>query len=107
MAAILRGKRPGKPVDAESLGFSDTLWGLVQLCWSESVSDRPTARQLLDCLSLASLAWVPPLVYPITVADTSTTAGPGSSTSAIPPPLSLGKKAIESILERILSRFRD
>jgi len=70
--AIAKGERPEKPADAESLGFSETLWGLVQLCWSESVSDRPTAQQLFDCLSLDSLAWVPPLVYPITVVDTST-----------------------------------
>jgi len=62
--AILRGERPEKPLDAESLGFSYTLWELVQLCWGESISARPTARQLLDYLTPASLDWVPPTVYP-------------------------------------------
>jgi len=72
VTAVLRGKRPEKPDDAKPLGFSDTLWGLVQLCWREPISDRPTALQLLDCLSLDSLAWVPPRVYPVTAIDTST-----------------------------------
>ena len=68
--AILKGERPEKPLDAESLGFSHTLWELVQSCWSESSSARPTARQLLDCLTPASLSWVPPTVYPVTRVDT-------------------------------------
>ncbi|KAF9648137.1 kinase-like protein [Thelephora ganbajun] len=64
--AVLRGERPEEPLEAESLGFSFALWELVQLCWSESSSTRPTARQLFDCLSSASLTWVPPRVYPVT-----------------------------------------
>ena len=79
VTAVLRGERPEKPVDAKSLGFSDTLWGLVQLCWMESISDRPTAKQLLDFLSLDSLAWVPPPLYPITVTDVSTITDSDSS----------------------------
>ena len=69
--AILRGERPEKPLDAESLGFSYTLWELVQSCWSESSSTRPTARQLLDYLTPASLDWIPPTVYPTIKIDTS------------------------------------
>jgi len=79
--AVLRGERPEKPVDAESLGFSDTLWELVQSCWSESSSPRPTARQLLGYLSSASLTWIFPTVYPAVVVDTLNVTGsdsPGS-----------------------------
>ena len=65
LPAVLRGERPGKPVDAESLGFSHALWGLMQLCWSESISTRPTAQRVLDYLSPASLTWISPQVYPI------------------------------------------
>ena len=65
VTAVLGGERPEEPPEAESLGFSDTLWELVQSCWSESSSTRPTAQQLFDCLSPASLTWVPPRVYPI------------------------------------------
>ena len=61
---IVRGKRPEKPLDAESLGFSHTLWELVQSCWDESSSVRPTAQRLFDHLSAASPDWVPPPVYP-------------------------------------------
>ena len=79
--AVLRGERPEKPVDAESLGFSDTLWELVQSCWGESSSTRPTAQQLLDYLSSASLTWIPPPVYPAIVVDALNATGsdsPGS-----------------------------
>ena len=64
VVAILRDERPEKPLNAQSLGFSAALWGLVQLCWSETDSARPTARQLLDCISPASLTWVLPDAYP-------------------------------------------
>ena len=31
VSAILKGERPERPLDAKSLGFSDTLWELVEL----------------------------------------------------------------------------
>jgi len=67
--AILRGQRPEKPLDAESLGLSCDLWGLVQSCWSELSSTRPTAQRLFDHLSPVSLAWAPPPVYPANGVD--------------------------------------
>jgi len=79
--AVLRGERPERPVDAESLGLSDTLWELVQSCWSESSSTRPTAQQLLDYLSHASRTWVPPPVYPAVVVDTFSVTYSDSSDS--------------------------
>lgn len=69
--AVMRGDRPRKPLDAGSLGLSDALWELVRLCWSESSSARPTARQLLDFFSSASLTWDPPPVYPVVVVHPS------------------------------------
>ena len=57
--------RPRKPEDAESLGFSDSLWRLTQTCWNEFPSTRPTAQQLLHCLQDISPTWVPPVEYPI------------------------------------------
>ena len=64
MAAVQKGVRPRKPDNAESLGFSDTLWGLIRTCWSESISARPTAQQLLHYLEGASRNWTPPAGYP-------------------------------------------
>ena len=74
------GRRPEKPLKAESLGFSDIVWESVQLCWSESCSTRPTALQLLDDLSTAAaLTWVPPSAYPMKVnANTASAALFGS-----------------------------
>ena len=80
-AVVIDGERPGKPLHAESLGFSDTLWELVQLCWSESSKTRPTAVQLLDNLSAAALTWDPPSVYPIGT-NTDDTASVDSSRSS-------------------------
>ena len=62
--AVLRGERPGKPLNALSLGFTDVLWGLLQSCWEESAAVRPTARQLLDHLNMVSDTWVPPETFP-------------------------------------------
>jgi hypothetical protein len=60
MCAILRGERPGKPLNASDLGLTDTLWELLQSCWSESALVRPTARQLFDYLGPASVTCVSP-----------------------------------------------
>ena len=65
VVAVEKGGRPKKPNNAESLGLSDTLWRLIQTCWSESPSARPTAQQLLRYLEDASRDWTPPLNYPI------------------------------------------
>ena len=63
--AVQKGKRPSKPDNADSLGFSNTLWWWTRLCWSESPSARPTAQQLFRYFQGASCTWVPPLEYPI------------------------------------------
>ena len=63
--AIQNGERPRKPLNAESLGFSDRLWRLVVRCWDESPSVRPSAKVLLRCLRDAPPARVPPPEYPI------------------------------------------
>ena len=79
--AILRGVRPEKPPHTESLGFSDTLWGLVQLCWSEISSTRPAAWELLDHFHFVSPTWVPPILYPTVMADPSSVTDSNSSYS--------------------------
>ena len=69
VVVVMEGKRPERPLEAKSVGFSSTLWELVGLCWKESSSARPTAKQLLDHLSAASPDWIPPPVYPIDETD--------------------------------------
>ena len=75
VAAVLRGERPERPLSAESLGFSHTLWWLVQSSWSKTISIRPTAQQLHDHLSSASLTWDPPRMYPVVGIDAETITG--------------------------------
>ena len=82
-AVVIDGERPGKPPHAESLGFSDTLWKLVQLCWSESSLARPTAVQLFDDLSTAALTWDPPAVYPIEINTDNATRVDSSCSSGV------------------------
>ena len=93
----MRGERPRKPLDAESLGFSETLWDLVRLCWSETSSTRPTAQCLLDYFSSASLSWTPPLVYPSAVTDDPTIDTDSWSFSGLPLEISQGVGGVDSI----------
>ena len=79
---VLRGRRPEKPPHAETLGFSDALWELVQSCWSATSSSRPTARELLEQFSLDSPGWVPPMEYPVAVINASGAANSDSSGSS-------------------------
>ena len=81
VSAVIRGEHPEKPLGAESLGFSHALWGLLQLCWSKSSPARPTARQMLNYLSIASLVWDPPPVYPVIGIDAFGITGSDSSGS--------------------------
>ena len=83
-AVVIDGLRPEKPLQARSLGFSDTLWEFVQLCWSESSSIRPTASQLLDGLSTAALSWNPPSTYPIEIKTDDAGACSSSSLGVSP-----------------------
>ena len=65
VVSVQKGERPSKPESAKSLGFSDMLWSMVRMCWSESLSARPAAKELLRHLKDASHTWVPPPEYPI------------------------------------------
>ncbi|KAF9783954.1 kinase-like domain-containing protein [Thelephora terrestris] len=81
--AILDGVRPEKPPHAESFGFSDTLWGLLQSCWSERSSTRPTAGELLDHIVSISPSWIPPTVYPAVMTDIAASNLPNSLSATL------------------------
>ena len=95
--AIMRGERPRKPLDAGSLGFSETLWNLVRLCWSETSSTRPTAQSLLDYISPVSHSWTPPLVYPAKMADDPAADIDSYTPPRLPLDISQGVGAADSI----------
>ena len=60
MIMIIRGERPGRPQGIEGLLFTDDLWDMVQLCWSQQPNDRPTVEVVLERLIPASVNWQPP-----------------------------------------------
>ena len=55
--AIMEGIRPEKPEGAKRLGFSDKLWGMVELCWLEDRDARPGVEDILSCLNDAAAFW--------------------------------------------------
>ena len=55
--SITNGERPQKPEAAESLGFTDGLWGVVTQCWSAEASARPDVRTMLPYLNHATWYW--------------------------------------------------
>lgn len=55
--AIMNGERPQKPEAAESLGFTDKLWGIVERCWSADACMRPDVKAMLSRLNHAAWFW--------------------------------------------------
>ena len=49
---VLGGARPTKPSDTESIGFGGGTWELVEECWMEESTERPTTERVLAHLSL-------------------------------------------------------
>jgi hypothetical protein len=54
---ILEGVRPKKPEEAKRLGFSNELWGAVELCWLEDRDARPVVEVILSSLNDATAFW--------------------------------------------------
>lgn len=42
---VLQGKRPSREA-----GFTDSLWGMLELCWKPHPSSRPSIDDVLQCL---------------------------------------------------------
>ena len=55
--AVMNGRRPQKPEAAESLGFTDELWKIVERCWSVDAGTRPDVRTVLSHLNHAIWSW--------------------------------------------------
>ena len=54
---IMDGVRPKKPEGAKVLGFSNELWGTVELCWQEDRDARPVVEDILSSLTDAAALW--------------------------------------------------
>lgn len=49
---VLEGKRPPRPSDEQSSarGLNDKIWHLIENCWAQNHSERPTAENILERL---------------------------------------------------------
>ncbi|KAF9648301.1 kinase-like protein, partial [Thelephora ganbajun] len=44
---VLEGKRPPRPKNSESLGITNDIWDLLELCWAKNVSSRPAVNHVV------------------------------------------------------------
>ncbi|KAF9641989.1 hypothetical protein BDM02DRAFT_2861287 [Thelephora ganbajun] len=74
---IMEGVRPEKPVGATRLGFTEGLWRILESCWLEDRSERPSVKNILPCLNDAAAHWymgvslTVPTVFPLSRAAMS------------------------------------
>lgn len=54
---LLEGKRPPRPNNSESLGITNELWDLLELCWGKDPSSRPTVNCVIGCLEGVASNW--------------------------------------------------
>lgn len=54
MFAVVEGKRPEKPANADSIGFGNGIWDLVEKCWSEKREQRPSTWDVRMRLAVAA-----------------------------------------------------
>jgi hypothetical protein len=47
---VVNGKRPTCPSDNRSIarGLEDTIWKLIESCWAQQPTERPTAGQIVE-----------------------------------------------------------
>lgn len=61
--AVVKGRQPEEPENASAIGFSDSLWDFVQLCWNGDRTQRPKVASLVAHLGEAATNWnelIPP-----------------------------------------------
>jgi hypothetical protein len=55
--SVFRGLRPGKPANASTIGFSDSLWDFTQRCWDGDMNSRPKVSEVVTHLAKAAAGW--------------------------------------------------
>ena len=45
--AVINGERPPKPENAEEIGMTEAIWGLMEECWKEDRAERPVMPEVL------------------------------------------------------------
>lgn len=50
MWAVQSGERPARPSNLLSRGLTDKVWHIIEACWVQETSQRPTASQIAEQL---------------------------------------------------------
>jgi len=56
---VLEGERPERPQGTQGARFTDSIWGMLELCWKPRPSDRPNLDIVLRCLQDAARPSIP------------------------------------------------
>jgi len=61
---VLEGRRPGRPFGEEGKLFTDSIWGILELCWKPQPSERTSVEVVFQCLGgKPFLVWSVSSVY--------------------------------------------
>ena len=53
----LSDERPSRLSDSESLGITNKIWNLLEMCWAKDATSRPTINYVMRCLKGAVKHW--------------------------------------------------
>ena len=67
------GERPGRLRGKEGVWFTDDIWSMLERCWEPNPCDRPSTKDVLQCLQGVSRSWTPP---PQTISNPAATSSP-------------------------------
>ena len=54
---VLEGRRPSQPKNPESLGITNEIWNLLEVCWAKNASSRPKVGQVVGRLNEVAKHW--------------------------------------------------
>lgn len=65
--SVVHGNRPARPENAQSIGFTDSLWAFVQRCWDRDMGSRPTVADVVTQIYEEARNWNRPMAPSIVV----------------------------------------
>ena len=111
---VLGGDRPERPEGAEGGWLTNSVWEVLGRCWMPQPRDRPSIKDILQCLENVSGSWTPPPVPPaagpftqessdIILAESTDTDGTLPPSEVVPhqPPVKLGLEEVAGIVNGV------
>ena len=75
---VVRGDRPERPKEVEGAWFTDDVWELLERCWMAQPEDRPSIKDILECLEQIARTLVLPPQQPVAALSMSSALIQGS-----------------------------